>query len=94
MREIPALGIIEKLQALRADVQYPDPYVPAIHLEGNGHHLRGIELGDEVVSDADCVVTDHRKIDYAWLVERAKLIVDTRNTTRGLKDFEEKIIRL
>jgi len=40
------------------------------------------------------IVTDHRKVDYAWLAERAKLIVDTRNTTRGLRDFEDKIIRL
>jgi UDP-N-acetyl-D-glucosamine dehydrogenase len=96
MRESPALGIIEKLQALGADVQFHDPYVEEIHLEGNGNHMRGIELGPEVVSEADCVliVTDHRMIDYAWLVERAKLVVDTRNTTRRLKDFEEKIIRL
>lgn len=96
MRESPALGIIEKLQSLGADVQFHDPYVGEIHLEGNGHQMRGIELTSEVVSEADCVVivTDHRKIDYAWLTERAKLVVDTRNATRGLSDFEEKIIRL
>jgi UDP-N-acetyl-D-glucosamine dehydrogenase len=96
MRESPALGIIEKLQSLGADVQFHDPYVEEIHLEGNGYQMRGIELSAAAVSDADCViiVTDHRNIDYAWLTERAKLIVDTRNTTRGLKDFEDKIIRL
>ena len=96
MRESPALGIIEKLQFLGADVQFHDPYVEEIYLEGTGHLLRGIELSSEAVSEADCVVivTDHRKVDYAWLIERAKLVVDTRNTTRGLSDFEEKIIRL
>lgn len=96
MRESPALGIIEKLQSLGADVQFHDPYVEEIHLEGNGNQMRGIELSAAAVSDTDCVVivTDHRNIDYAWLAERAKLIVDTRNTTRGLKDFEDKIIRL
>jgi hypothetical protein len=96
MRESPALGIIEKLQSLGADVQFHDPYVEEIHLEGNGHRVRGIELSGEVVSEADCVVivTDHRKIDYAWLTERANLVIDTRNATRGLSDFEEKIIRL
>ncbi len=96
MRESPALGIIEKLQSLGADVQFHDPYVEEIHLEGNGYQMRGIELSAAAVSDADCVVivTDHRNIDYAWLAERAKLVVDTRNTTRGLKDFEDKIIRL
>jgi hypothetical protein len=98
MRESPALGIIEKLQALGAEVRFHDPYVEEIQLEGNGHfhRMRGIALGEEAVVGADCVVivTDHRAIDYAWLTERAKLIVDTRNTTRGLKDFEHKIIRL
>jgi UDP-glucose 6-dehydrogenase len=96
MRESPALGIIEKLQSLGADVQFHDPYVEEIHLEGNGNQMRGIELSAAAVGDADCVVivTDHRNIDYAWLAGRAKLVVDTRNTTRGLKDFEDKIIRL
>jgi UDP-N-acetyl-D-mannosaminuronate dehydrogenase/intein/homing endonuclease len=96
MRESPALGIIEKLQSLGADAQYHDPYVEEIHLEGNGRRLRGIGLSSETVSEADCVVivTDHRKINYAWLTEHAKLVVDTRNATRGLSDFEEKIIRL
>jgi hypothetical protein len=96
MRESPALGIIEKLQSLGADAQFHDPYVEEIHLEGNGHRLRGIALSVEAVGEADCVVivTDHRKIDYAWLTEHSKLVIDTRNATRGLSDFEEKIVRL
>jgi UDP-N-acetyl-D-glucosamine dehydrogenase len=96
MRESPALGIIEKLQSLGAEAQFHDPYVEEIHLEGNGHRMRGIGLSAETVNEADCVVivTDHRKIDYAWLTEHAKLVVDTRNATRGLSDFEDKIIRL
>jgi len=96
MRESPALGIIEKLQSLGADAQFHDPYVEEILLEGNGHRLRGVALSVEAASEADCVVivTDHRKIDYAWLTEHAKLVIDTRNATRGLSDFEEKIIRL
>jgi UDP-N-acetyl-D-glucosamine dehydrogenase len=96
MRESPALGIIEKLQSLGADAQFHDPYVEEIRLEGNGHQLRGIGLSIETVSEADCVVivTNHSKIDYAWLAEHAKLVVDTRNATRGLSDFEGKIIRL
>lgn len=98
MRESPALAIIEKLQALGAEVSFHDPYVPAVHLEGNGRHLNGIGLSLEVVSDADCVVivTNHSNIDYGWIAEHAKLVVDTRNTTRDLRDerFDGKIIRL
>jgi UDP-N-acetyl-D-glucosamine dehydrogenase len=29
-------------------------------------------------------VTDHSQYDYAKIVEEAKLVVDTRNATRGI----------
>jgi UDP-N-acetyl-D-glucosamine dehydrogenase len=98
MRESPALAIIERLQKLGAEVSYHDPYVPEIHLEASDQQLRSSELSNAAVKQADCVVivTDHRNIDYAGLVERAQLIVDTRNTTRNLdgESFASKIIRL
>jgi UDP-N-acetyl-D-glucosamine dehydrogenase len=98
MRESPALAIIEKLQKLGADVSFHDPYVTEIHLEGSDQRMRGIELSNEAVSGADCVVivTDHRKIDYGWLTDSAQLVVDTRNSTRELVDerFVDKIVRL
>lgn len=97
MRESPALGIIEKLQDLGADVQFHDPYVPEVHLEGNGKIVQGTDLSASLVSDSDCViiVTDHRNLDYNWVCERAKLVIDTRNATRGkAAATEEKVIRL
>ncbi len=98
MRESPALAIIEQLQELGAEVCFHDPFVSEVHLEGNGSRLKGVELTQALVKESDCViiVTDHRKIDYGWLVENANLVVDTRNTTRGLHDgrFDSKIIRL
>lgn len=95
MRESPALAVIEHLQKRGADVSFHDPYVAEIHLEGNGTHMSGIPLTQEVVANADCViiVTDHRTVDYKWVVENAKLVVDTRNATRPLGE-NEKIIRL
>ncbi len=46
------------------------------------------------VEAADCVVivTDHSGVDYAAVVERSKLIVDTRNALKGF--HSEKIVRL
>jgi len=40
----------------------------------------------EKIPDFDCVVivTDHSQYDYAKIVEEAKLVVDTRNATRGI----------
>jgi len=98
MRESPALAIIEQLQELGAEVCFHDPFVSEVHLEGNGSRLHGVELTQTLVTESDCViiVTDHRKVDYGWLVENANLVVDTRNTTRGVREgrFDSKIIRL
>ncbi|MBP6820640.1 MAG: nucleotide sugar dehydrogenase [Acidobacteria bacterium] len=98
MRESPALAIIEQLQTLGAEVCFHDPYVEEVHLEGTDVRIKGVELSQALVAESDCVVivTDHRKIDYGWVVENSSLVVDTRNTTRELRDerFDGKIIRL
>lgn len=98
VRESPALAIVEQLQQLGAEVSFHDPFVPEIHLEGNGSRIHGIELSQSVVAESDCVVivTNHSRTDYGWLAENAKLVVDTRNATRELRDerFDGKIIRL
>jgi UDP-N-acetyl-D-glucosamine dehydrogenase len=40
----------------------------------------------ERIPEFDCVVivTDHSQYDYAGIVEKAKLVVDTRNATKGI----------
>jgi UDP-N-acetyl-D-glucosamine dehydrogenase len=97
MRESPALAIIEKLHKLGGEVSYHDPYVPEMRLEG-GERVASVELSEENVAGADCVVivTDHRKVDYRWVAERARLVVDSRNATRALRgeEFDNKILRL
>jgi UDP-N-acetyl-D-glucosamine dehydrogenase len=88
VRESPALDIMLLLQRRGALVSYSDPHVPVLKLDGQ-------ELtSTDSIADADCVVvvTDHSKFDYSGLVEKAKLIVDTRN---ALKAFASpKIVRL
>ncbi|HEX4950176.1 MAG TPA: UDP binding domain-containing protein, partial [Blastocatellia bacterium] len=97
MRESPALAIIEKLEKLGAEVTFHDPHVNEVVLE-NGLRMTGAPLTEQLVTDADCVVivTDHHAVDYRWVAERAKILVDTRNATRDLKKTElaEKIIHL
>ncbi len=98
VRESPALAIIEKLKKVGGEISYHDPYIPEIKFEGEGEPLRGVALTEETIAAADCVVivTDHRKIDYGWVAERAALLVDTRNATRDLRDgqWAAKILRL
>jgi UDP-N-acetyl-D-glucosamine dehydrogenase len=91
VRESPALDIIMLLQRLGAIVTFSDPYVRRIHT--NGAPLDSQDMLPALDS-ADCVVivTDHGGVDYAAVVERSRLIVDTRN---ALKNFRSpKIVRL
>jgi UDP-N-acetyl-D-glucosamine dehydrogenase len=48
------------------------------------------------VQAADCVVivTDHKTYDYAWLLDNAALIVDTRNAMSAAGRDNPKVVRL
>jgi len=89
MRESPALDVILLLRQRGALVIYSDPYVPRMRLDG-------LELAacPEEAAAADCIVivADHAGFDYRALVDRSPLVVDTRNSLRGM--VSEKIVRL
>ncbi len=90
VRESPALDVLLLLERHGAIVSYADPHVPTLRLGDREIH----SVGEEEAADADCVViiTDHSAFNYAKLVERASLIVDSRN---ALKKFtSDKIVRL
>jgi UDP-N-acetyl-D-glucosamine dehydrogenase len=91
MRESPALDVILLLEKRGAKVTYSDPYVPELKLDGKTMKSESLATS---AAKADCVViiTDHKDFDYAGLLDKAKLIVDTRN---AMKKYEsEKIVRL
>jgi UDP-N-acetyl-D-glucosamine dehydrogenase len=85
LRESPSLTIIELLQQRGAQVSYNDPFFPTV---GQGRHydLRMTCSPLEDLGSYDCVliVTDHSAYDYARIVREAKLVVDTRNATKGI----------
>ena len=70
-------------------MSYSDPHVTHIRFDG-------LEMcSDEAAMErADCVVivTDHSGFDYRALVDKAPLIVDTRNALKGV--VSKKIVRL
>ena len=84
IRESPALDVIRLLEEKGAEVSYHDPHVSEYVHEGVLR--RGVELTDDALSDADIVVitTDHAAVDYGRVVRRARLVLDTRNATRGI----------
>jgi UDP-N-acetyl-D-glucosamine dehydrogenase len=91
VRESPALDIILLLERRGSHVTYSDPFVSTLRLDD--HELTAQDP-TAMAAEADCVVvvTDHSGVDYAAIVERAKLIVDTRN---ALKNHPSpKIVRL
>jgi UDP-N-acetyl-D-glucosamine dehydrogenase len=85
LRESPSLTIIELLQQEGAEVAYNDPYFKFV---GKGRkydlQMQNTELDDLSAYDCVLIVTDHSTYDYARIVREAKLVVDTRNATRGI----------
>jgi UDP-N-acetyl-D-glucosamine dehydrogenase len=92
LRESPSLTIIELLQKEGAQVSYHDPYFPTIG-KGRKYDLQMKRSSLDNLGEYDCVliVTDHSDYDYGKIVEESRLIVDTRNATKGIRS--EKIVR-
>jgi UDP-N-acetyl-D-glucosamine dehydrogenase len=90
VRESPALDIIHLLQKRGSVVSYVDSHVPEIRFDTETLKAQPVSS----VKDSDCVVivTDHSDFDYKKLLDDAKLIVDTRNSMKGM--VSEKIVRL
>ena len=91
IRESPALDILRLLESRGARVGYNDPNVP--HLQLNGTTLDSQDLLPAVNrADVVVIVTDHSSYRYPEIVEAARVVVDTRNATKGIQS--PKIIKL
>jgi len=53
--------------------------------------MKCAELNSLVQYDSVVIVTDHSDYDYRSIVQEARLVVDTRNATRGIQS--SKVIR-
>jgi UDP-N-acetyl-D-glucosamine dehydrogenase len=95
-RESPALFLIDLMQRQGARVAYHDPYVPALgRFRRYRFDLRSVPLVPRVLhaSDATLVVTDHSAFDPSFIVRHSRLVVDTRNLTRGVGGGAGRIVR-
>ncbi len=85
LRESPSLTIIELLQEQGAKVSYNDPFFPVV---GRGRkydlQMKSAPLNDLGQYDCVLIVTDHTSYDYAEIVRRSQLVVDSRNATQGI----------
>ncbi len=92
VRESPALEIIHLLSAAGAQVDYADPFVSELAV--NGTRLAALPLDEATLAASDCtlVVTDHSSVDYEFVAKHAPIVVDTRNALRNVAG--EHIVRL
>jgi UDP-N-acetyl-D-glucosamine dehydrogenase len=85
LRESPSLTVIELLRKAGAQVYYNDPFFPKV---GRGRHydlnMTCTPLENLGQYDAVLIVTDHTSYDYRRIVAESKIVVDTRNATKGI----------
>jgi UDP-N-acetyl-D-glucosamine dehydrogenase len=73
LRESPALEVVEGLLAAGARVEYHDPYIPELPL--NGARLAQVAAPDVALADLVVVHTLHSNLNLD-LVDRAELVLD------------------
>ena len=86
LRESPSLMVLDLLVKAGADVSYNDPYLPFVG-QGRKYDLQMKSVPLDDLHEYDCVVimTDHSDYDCGRIVRESRLVIDTRNATRGIE---------
>ncbi len=94
IRESPALDVLALLEKHGAKVSYCDPYVPSLSIDKGGKKSIKLTAAALKASDIVVILTDHTNFGYQWIVDNAKLVFDTRNACKKVKNNRKKIVRL
>ena len=94
LRDSPAFDVARLLQERGAQVDYHDPYVPFVSL--NGVRCTSTPLTASTLRRCDCVIilTNHSTLDYALVLRHAPVIVDTRNQYGNLPRRSPRVVKL
>jgi len=95
-RESPSFKLMEILINKGAKVDYNDPFIPELpSMRMYDVQGKSVELTPDSLGSYDCVLvsTDHSVYDWEFICRHARLVVDTRNATLGVKDSKAKIIK-
>jgi UDP-N-acetyl-D-glucosamine dehydrogenase len=94
-RESPALLVMEQVARKGARVLYHDPHIPEA-ADDHGKYYKSVELTDELIAKADCVVftTNHSCFNVEHIVAKAQLVVDTRNAVKQVAIEDGKVFKL
>jgi UDP-N-acetyl-D-glucosamine dehydrogenase len=93
-RNSPAADVLAGIAARGGIVRYHDPHVPTFR-DAAGEVRTSVDL-DELLGWADVivVVTAHRAIDWTQVYDRAGLVVDTVDSSRGYQVRPRQVLRL
>lgn len=86
-RESPALVVGDLLRKEGCDVTYYDPYIPKYRYKGQWYE--GIaSIDSKMIADFDIVIVTsaHTTIDYDMIAENAKVVFDTKNAMKNVKN--------
>ncbi len=94
LRHSPALRIVELLiEEGITNISYHDPYIPTTRVGKVDYH--SVEnITPELLSSSDVVVitTDHSNFDYDMIVNHSKVVIDTRNACKYIKNVSNVVL--
>lgn len=97
-RESPSFELMDQLLKKGARVTYNDPHIATLPRMRHWPHLDPLQsrpLSADYLASQDCVLiaTDHTAYDYEFVVRHSRLVIDTRNATKGVSKWREKVVR-
>lgn len=88
-RESPALKVIEVLKREKAKVDFFDPWIAEYKYKGEKHSgLKNIT--EDIIASYDLIMVTsaHSNVDYEMVQKNAKVVFDTKNVMKNLKNQE------
>jgi len=94
IRESPAHDVLKLMEGYGAQVTYHDPHVP--EWRDSDFQMKSVELTPVTLKAQDIVliITDHSAVDYQLVSQHARLVFDTRNAMKNVKNPAAKIVKL
>ena len=94
MRESPALDVMRLLEARGASVVYHDPHVATFREDGHEKSSVALTARELEASDAVVLITDHKGVDYQFVADHARIVVDTRHAMAVTRASKARVIQL
>jgi UDP-N-acetyl-D-glucosamine dehydrogenase len=100
VRESPALDIIDLFEKAGSIVSYLDPFAPKLSFRNRSYESIEVGASQDVFKkqlkecDLAVLISDHDTFDLDLIVEHVPALLDTRNATKKIARFQEKVIKI